>query len=1456
MLEPSLRLGDPPALLPDARGTSSDAQIPVSGHPPSGIKSVTTGMGGCDEVSTVSIRVLGPLRIEGHPTPPRRERVVLSALALRAGTAVPADLLADALWGDHVPSSWRKIVQGAVVRLRRQLGRAVIETTPSGYRLLTGQEDLDAAEFESLVDRGGRLADAGEHRRAVDLLGRALALWRGDPLSDLEEWEPAAAGIARLHELRRLAAERLLRSRLALGEHEVVTAEAAALVAAEPLREQIWGLLALAQYRSGRQSDALRSLSRARKVLAEELGVNLSSELVALEQAILLHDPGLIFSALPQPRPSDACPYRGLAPYDVEDRGMFFGRADEVASCRRKLAASGVLVVVGESGSGKSSLARAGLTPALRAEGLSVVICSPGPNPDIALVTALSRADQASALIVDQAEELFLACDDPGVRGQFTKAVVDYAASKQVIIVLRADHLGSLTAFPGLAPLVERGLHLLRPMNARELASVVEGPARQAGLQLEDGLVDLVLRDVLEQPAALPMLSHALMETWARREGETLTLAGYRDSGGVHGAVARTAEGWYRALQEEERPVARSLILRLVDAPEDGLVVRHRLPTPSADQDPAQARIVEMLVQARLVTAREDSVEIAHECLTRVWPRLRTWLEEDRQGQRTLRHLVGAAHGWTVLGRDPAELYRGTRLQTALEWTAGHAETLTSEERAFLEASRERAEAEDAVARAQVDLQARTNRWLRRLLATVAICLIVSLVAGLVAVDQRGEARAIAREQALRNLVVQSKLLRETQPDLAALLAVAAYELSPRADAEDALFGMFTRDPGFLGLLRADASGFADAAMLTDGSTLVLTEGSSGGLRLFDLQRMAEVGRIPPAAEGRSGGRLDVTPDGAAAVVASSSPSTPGTGGFAVYDVRSGQPRFAEVPLPFEPVAVAVSDDGRLAAVGGLEAVQVLDVGTGAKVASVARLGPVAAGTSSASVTSVGSGCRALTLVAGTAECRPERRSTAVAFLADDRLVVVHDDGGLRVIDARDGAVQASLEVPAHMADAVEVIDGGRSVLVAGAGGAARWDLVAAKPAWVTKELCTSMTVSEPHHAVLCGRAGGGAQARDLATGAAVGRRFGSEIAGPTSLAAGRDGRFAVAASSSAGVVAVWRLDGSGPVTKVIDSAQAAVIEYDPAGTDLLVRGGGALDGWLPPLAAVDTVSGAAVDLERFALATWSGRPGTLAVLFPDATGGLHRLDGEGRVDGLHVSFDRPPQHAVPDPPRDRMIVATGGSIRGYSMRTGQGVAPRFDLPEEPLGGYGVTPDGRHLLVAMPARGVATYDIESGALVAGPLEQEKTVAVSRQGLAATATAAGVVSFRDPVTLEPMGPALSGTLGPVVELRFSTDRDRLLVFSGDAVHLADVSGRTVIGDPIPVSFNGDLRADGRELAASRRGGIAVWNLDPSAWLEAACGVAGRSISRSEWDRYLGDLADYRPLCGAGRDRPAG
>jgi DNA-binding SARP family transcriptional activator len=244
----------------------------------------------------VDFRILGPLEVwhDGRAVAVTgaRQRALLALLLLHAGEVVSTDRLLDEIWGDAPPAAGPTALRVRVSQLRKALraGGEPLVTRPSGYMLRLEAEQLDLRRFERLVRDGQRAADRADHDAAVDLLDRALALWRGPALADLA-YEPFAhAPIVRREELRLAAIELHVGAELALGRHARVVGELRSLVAEHPLRERLWGHLMLALYRDGRQAEALDAYRTARRRLVDDVGIEPGPELRALERRILAQD--------------------------------------------------------------------------------------------------------------------------------------------------------------------------------------------------------------------------------------------------------------------------------------------------------------------------------------------------------------------------------------------------------------------------------------------------------------------------------------------------------------------------------------------------------------------------------------------------------------------------------------------------------------------------------------------------------------------------------------------------------------------------------------------------------------------------------------------------------------------------------------------------------------------------------------------------------------------------------------------------------------------------------------------------------------------------------------------------------------------------------------------------------------------------------------------------------------
>jgi class 3 adenylate cyclase/WD40 repeat protein len=435
------------------------------------------------------------------------------------------------------------------------------------------------------------------------------------------------------------------------------------------------------------------------------------------------------------------CPYKGLAAFEATDADYYFGRERLVAELVARLVGSNFLALIGASGSGKSSALSAGLIPALAggvlpgSESWRVVTLRPGEHPMLELERALGSdleaalagvtSGQRLLLVVDQFEEVFNSTRDEAERARFVEVLTTDREALKVVLAVRADHYGHCAAYPPLAQLVGGSSVLVGALSSAELAAVIEHPANRVGLRVEPELTQALLADVGDEPGTLPLLSTALLELWQAREGGWLTLAAYRAAGGVRGAVARLGESAYAALTTDQRHLARSIFLRLAGVGEGAAIVRRRVPLEefSARDNGEIDAALQKLVSARVLTAGDGYVEVAHEALLREWPRFQTWLQEDAAGRQLRLHVIGASSDWAARGREAGDLYRGARLAAALEWAGEHDEELNALEREFLQQSRQESEAE-------VERQRRTNRRLRLLLAGAGVLLVLTVAGG------------------------------------------------------------------------------------------------------------------------------------------------------------------------------------------------------------------------------------------------------------------------------------------------------------------------------------------------------------------------------------------------------------------------------------------------------------------------------------------------------------------------------------------------------------------------------------------------------------------------------------------------------------------------------------------------------------------------------------------------------
>ena len=1406
-------------------------------------------------IGRVGIRVLGPIEVDGGQGLRPRDRAVLASLVVRRGRPVFPAEIAEAVWGGNPPASWSKQVQICIVRLRKVLSHDAIQTSrDGGYRLAMERVALDVDRLEELIARGRGFLTTGEPDRAATALARALALVRGEPYRAIEHWPPAATEGERLTEIIRSAEDDLLDARLALGQHRETVGAAGALVAEDPLRERRWAGLALAQYRCGRQAEALESIHRARVLLREQLGIDPGAELLDLEQRILHQDASL--DEIPEPRPvSTACPYKGLAPLGAGDQ--LYGRDTEVADLLGRSGTSGLMVIAGPSGSGKSSLVRAGLVPALERQGRTCRLVVPDST---GAVDVSDVSEPSTVLVIDQFEHALLG-DRPAdtVRSDLS-ALARYATFRGlVIIVVRADQLAALGIEPAIGRLAEKNMHFVTAPIGPALREAIERPAIEAGLRVEPGLVDLVMRDTEGEPGALPMMSHALAETWQRRDGNVLTVEAYRASGGIRGAVARTADRVYESLAEPQRRAVRSVLLRLVVPSVDGLPMRARVASAALGKNPEWEEVVSRLIAARLLTAEDGALEISHEALARAWPRLRSWLDEDATGLRLLRHLSAAAEGWESLGRPDSELYRGARLQAAREYQDVASPDLTAAERDFLDASMVHSASERDAMLERARREARQNRRLRILLAASACLLLVTVGAVVVAQRQGGDARHQAEQATIEAIVNRSMALRSTDRDIAALLAVEAHRRWPDDPRViSALLGTFTAGAGVVGNHYIDDAARLRGSMIPGASSaIVARDGTHPAIMDVGSGQVVETIETPEGHGPVRGFGVAVSGDGRRAAVLVAVPQSEcgsdggitehGTcGAFVVYDLDTGRTLVGPVVTPDGPGGIALSQDG--ASVGvvgdGSGVIMLYDLEAERTVATLPGL----------AVPTSGEGWGA--------------GATSVTFGQDGLLYVGSTAGTIRTIRPDTGELVATLDAPTgysnrHLAlgsDGV-LIAGGTAGLVAldAQSGTSRWavDLDGTHP-----DPCPWFAASVATERLYCGSHYGEIEERDRLTGQRTGRVFDTQLGDVGDLAVAPDGSELIVFGAESPAITRWRLDGSGPVSTRIADGYAAMDRFGYDDDTLLV-------------ARRPAEATTADDFTDYAL--WDvGEDRMLDDITPDQRDGLEGIGwaGRGLLTGMDVSelrfgwYDTDRRSRVDGPPIgvecDHLWPSADGT-RGYcggadgQIWTIDAVTRTLAGPSMQVGGHiwsvSATRGAERVVVSSATEtGAETVVFDaSGRVLAGPISGPLLTSVSLDGTL-MGTSGGAITRYDLDTLEPLG-ELAGASGEVNTLQFSDDGTLLLATSNDqTASLYDVATGTRLGDPIstsaPLIYPAFIQPDGAALAVTDAAGIVVWDLDPDHLATAACSLAGRDFTPNEWGTYLAGVGEYRATCADG------
>ncbi|HZU86966.1 MAG TPA: hypothetical protein VFF78_05755, partial [Anaerolineaceae bacterium] len=603
-------------------------------------------------------------------------------------------------------------------------------------------------------------------------------------------------------------------------------------------------------------------------------------------------------------------PYKGLYFFDEADAEIFFGREELTASLVERLTIGlasdhRFLAVIGASGSGKSSVVRAGLIPSLRWQlpyaRWPILVLTPTAHPLESLaesilvnahssipaqklvedlsnqaltlgkyletITTSAGADHA-LLVVDQFEELFTLCSCEAEQSAFIDNLLATAFQPDgvgiILIIMRADFYAHCARYNALRQALVHYQEYIGPMDSNSLRRAIEEPAKRGHWAIEPGLVEILLQDVgagagrFPEPGALPLLSHALLETWKRRRGHILTLSGYSAAGGVRGAISETAESVvYDQFTQHQRVIARQIFLRLTELGNETSMVdtRRRASFDELVRKAEEAELVRevltKLADARLVITEQDTAEVAHEALIREWPTLRNWLEEDRESLRLHRHLTESAQEWDRSLKDPGRLYRSTRLAQISEWASAHPEDLNEMERSFIAeslslAQREATEREEQrqreldtarqlveVERKHAEEQRRTNRRLRQRALFLLITLILAGFLALMTGIFWQQATLVGKLATSRELAAASVNNLQVDPERSVLLALQALDSENTLEARNAIHQALPELHLLLSIASGHDGGAPGVVYSPDGSRLA-SIGALGDVKIWD----------------------------------------------------------------------------------------------------------------------------------------------------------------------------------------------------------------------------------------------------------------------------------------------------------------------------------------------------------------------------------------------------------------------------------------------------------------------------------------------------------------------------------------------------------------------------------------------------------------------------------------------